>query len=374
VKRSGCAALGCAGALVVVLAALTGIAFRLHPFQLQQAAPAPRSVPGVAEPPPVTPEPAPDPDAYLPAVGALRQFQRRDEGDRLRLSYGFVDYNGRPHHVACEISKQDYQRDVTSFGYFVDEMDRSVGRRLSELFEREAERRGLRPYVHFEVEQGTGYRWRWRLPGGLDAGEADRLEAGLRAFDRWLDRDLSRRKEELVAGYLHSRGLRLQGDEISIDYAAEVERDTAPLQDCFAALQRAGEGDGERRLLGLFLAFVQELRYQVPPQVELGRHILGFWAPAAVLVKGAGDCDSKSAAFCALWRHLPERAILILVPGHALVGVEGKPHTDEAYVRLGNRYFVLCEVAGPGKIPPGGAGSNPVSGDFEYVTIEPTGR
>ena len=106
----------------------------------------------------------------------------------------------------------------------------------------------------------------------------------------------------------------------------------------------------------------------MPPPVELGRHILGFRVPTAVLVRGAGDCDSKSATFCALWRHLPRRAILILVPGHALVGVEGKPRADEAYVRLGNRYFVLCEVAGPGKIPPGGEA---LSGSFEYVMIEP---
>jgi hypothetical protein len=85
-------------------------------------------------------------------------------------------------------------------------------------------------------------------------------------------------------------------------------------------------------------------------------------------VRGAGDCDSKSAAFCAMWRHLPRRAILILVPEHALVGVEAKPRADEAYVRLGNRYFVLCEVAGPAKIPPGGKA---ISGSFEYVMIEP---
>ena len=86
------------------------------------------------------------------------------------------------------------------------------------------------------------------------------------------------------------------------------------------------------------------------------------------MVQGAGDCDSKAAAFCALWRHFPKRSILILVPEHALVGVEGKPRADEAYVRLGNRYFVLCEVAGPAKIPPGG---ERISGSFEYVMIEP---
>jgi hypothetical protein len=271
--------------------------------------------------------------------------------------------------MACEIGKRDYERDVASFGYFKDEMDRAVGTRLSELFAAEAELRGVRPYVHFEA-QGTGYRWRWKIPDGLEPAEAAKLEARLRAFDGWLDRDLPRKKEELIGQYLQERGLRLKGDEISIDYEREVERGTGPLRECYQALRQVGEGASDRRLLGLFLAFFQELRYEVPPQIELGRHILGFRVPSAVLVRGGGDCDSKSAAFCALWRHLPERAILILVPGHALVGVEGKPRADEAHVRLGNRYFVLCEVVGPGKIPPGGG---MISGDFEYVMIEPAG-
>jgi hypothetical protein len=349
VKRSGCTALGCAGALMLLLALATWAAFRW-----------------LGNPPP--PEPVPETEAYLPNVGSLHQFRRDDAGNRFLLSFGFIDYGGKPHHVSCEIDKRDYERDVTSFGYFKDEMERTVGGRLRELFAGEAGRRGLRPYVRFQVEEGTGYRWRWRIPAGTGADESERLEARLRDFDEWLDQELPKKKESLIAEYLAERGLRLSGGEISIDYGREVTRATGPLQDCYEALRREGEGDGERRLLGLFLAFVQELRYEIPPDVELGRHTLGFRVPTAVLARGGGDCDSKSAAFCALWRHLPRRAILILVPGHALVGVEGKPRADEAFVRLGNRYFVLCEVAGPGKIPPGG---EEISGSFEYVMVEP---
>ena len=354
-RRSGCSALGCAGVAVLALAAAAGIAFHRQEFP-----PAPRPL-----------QDADEPEAYRRAVGALRQFQRADDGDRLRLSFGFIDYNGRPHHVSCEIGKRDYERDVASFGYFKEEMNQALGTSLRELFEREAGRRGVRPYVHFEIQGGTGYRWQWQVPGGLEPAAAARIEARLRDFDGWLDQELPRKKEELIAGYLRERGLRHKSGEISIDYEREVERGTAPLQDCFQALRREGEGDSDRRLLGLFLAFFQELRYEVPPSVELGRHILGFRVPTAVLAQGGGDCDSKSAAFCALWRHFPGRAILILVPGHALVGVEGKPRADEQFVRFGNRYFVLCEVAGPGKIPPGGRS---FSGDFEYVMIEPLSR
>jgi hypothetical protein len=87
-----------------------------------------------------------------------------------------------------------------------------------------------------------------------------------------------------------------------------------------------------------------------------------------VLVQGAGDCDSKSAAFCALWRQIPARALLVLVPEHALIAVEGKAGPDQKSIRLGNRTFILCEVAGPGRFRPG---ETDVSGSFEYILIEP---
>jgi hypothetical protein len=120
--------------------------------------------------------------------------------------------------------------------------------------------------------------------------------------------------------------------------------------------------------MGLLVAFLQELRYEVPPDRVGQRDIFGFWVPAQVMASGEGDCDSKAAAFASLWRDRPSSVIVILVPGHALVGVEARPGPGERFVRLGNRYYVPCEVAGPGKIPPGQSG---ISGSFEYVAIDP---
>jgi hypothetical protein len=354
VKKLGCAALGCAALLALAVGALAWMATW-----------------AMGSPPVVSEEegPHPEPEGYE-EVGALNEFDRKDGGDRLRLSYGFIDYHGRRHEIQCDIRKADYLREVGSFGYSPEEMDRIVGERLLRLYEDEAARRGLGQYVQFEIVDGTGYQWQWEIPGGLPSAKAERLEAELRDFDEWLDKDLERKKDAVLSQYLEERGFQLKGNEISIDYAKEVDQATGPLQDCFLALRRAGEGDNQRRLLGLYLAFFQELRYELPPDVERGRHTLGFRVPTAVMASGAGDCDSKSAAFCALWRHFPQRAILIMIPEHALVGVEAKPRADEAFVRLGNRYFVLCEVAGPAKIPPGGES---ISGSFEYVMIEPVG-
>jgi hypothetical protein len=162
--------------------------------------------------------------------------------------------------------------------------------------------------------------------------------------------------------------MRLQGNEIDVDYERHVRDATEPLADCFAALRSLDRG-GSGPPLDLFLKFLQDLRYELPRDVdEQGRETLGFRVPTAVLVEGAGDCDSKSAVFCSLWRQLPGRVLLVLVPGHALVAVEGKPGPGQASVRLGNRYYILCEVAGPGRFQPG---ETDVSGSFEYVLIEP---
>lgn len=357
-KGTGCAVFGCSALLVLLLMSLLWVSQRLRDFL-------PEDLLAEEDPPQI--EEIPPSEAYV-EVESLEHFERQDAGGRFRLSFGFLDYQGREQQVSCAISKRDYERETASFGYFEDQMDKELERRIRQAFVREAEARGLLRYVRFETYGGTGYRWETEIPGGLDPEEADRIEREIEDFNEWLDRDLDRKRDELMDQYLRERGFKLDGDEIEVDYQRIVDRATSPLRDCFEALRQAGNGDSERRLLGLFLAFFQELRYELPPDVEGGRNTLGFRMPTAVMARGAGDCDSKSAAFCALWRNFPRRSILILLPEHALVGVEGKPGPDEAYVRLGNRYFVLCEVAGPAKIPPGG---ERISGSFEYVMIEP---
>lgn len=359
-KGAGCAVMGCAVLLVLLVAAFLWLvqAVREH---LPEALVAEEDRPEVEE--------VPESEAYVD-VDSLERFERRDGGDRLRLSFGFIDHHGREQQVSCTLSKRDYQRETAAFGYSEKEMGRELGLRLREAFVQEAEARGLLRFYRFETYGGTGYRWEWTTPGNLPPEEKARLKREVEDFDDWLDRELDRKRDELTKQYLRERGFKLEKNTIAVDYERIVLQATPPLQECFEALRRAGDGDSERRLMGLFLAFFQELRYEIPPAVDAGRNTLGFWVPTAVLARGAGDCDSKSAAFCAMWRNLPRRSIIIILPEHALVGVEGKPGPDEAYVRLGNRYYVLCEVAGPGKLPPGG---ERISGSFEYVMIEPVG-
>jgi hypothetical protein len=69
-----------------------------------------------------------------------------------------------------------------------------------------------------------------------------------------------------------------------------------------------------------------------------------------------------------MWRSLDAPIVFVSVPRHMLVGVEMKPGPRQKYVLIRNRYFVLCEVAGPAKLHPG---KGDVEGQFQYVMMEP---
>ncbi|HKV10296.1 MAG TPA: hypothetical protein VJ725_19300, partial [Thermoanaerobaculia bacterium] len=315
-RRSGFAALGCAGVLGLSVAAL--------------------AFPGLRRTLPET-----------PPIQSLGSFETAGAGDRLRLTFGFADYDGRPQRVSCTIRREDYLREVAAFGYVEREIWDQLDRQVRDLVLREVAARGLASYFEIDVYGQTSYRWQWSLPGNLPRREEARLLLEMAKLDTWLNGELRGRIDGLTDAALRERGFRLRGNRIAVDYEQVALRGTGPLADCFEALRRAGRGLDEEHLLRLFVAFFQELPYQVPPEEEGGRRIHGFWVPTAVLARGGGDCDSKSIAFCSLWRNFPRRVLLILVPDHALVGVEERPGPGEAYVRLGNRYFVLCEVAGP---------------------------
>jgi len=316
--------------------------------------------------PPVT-APTPVPDHYLPRVGSLNRFQRTEAAGRYRLSFGFIDHHGRPHEVTCAVDAADHRSLVAGFGFDDVALDREVGRRLETWLSRELASRGLAGYVALKVE-GSRISAEPTLPESLDVEEHNRLVEAIRMFYRLWDGPLLRRRQDLEAEAYRERGFLLEGDKVRIDYAGVARRGRRPLGDCFQALERASPDYNQRQFLGLVLAFFQEIHYEVPPGLVNGLKSLGLWVPSEVLVNNHGDCDSKAVAFAAMWRSLDAPVVFISVPRHMLIGVEMKPGPGEKYVLIRNRYFVLCEVAGPAKLHPG---KRELSGHFQYVLMEP---
>ncbi len=302
------------------------------------------------------PRPAPAPQAST--RDALREFTRESSGDEERVTYGFVDYESRERRVTCFISRAAHEHEMETYGLRQAEIDREWSRRVLAQLERRVAARGFSDLVQVRA-QGGGFAWTVSA-----CPEQDRILAEMsRLADEVVDGEGQAIKAELLRG----QGFLLEGRQVYIDHAGLAERASPVLSDCFHALERSGTGYNARQYLGLFVAFLQEIRYEVPPREQGGREICGLYVPSEVLLGDHGDCDSKSVTFAALWRQFRSPVLVIELPEHVLVGVPLPPGPDDHSVRVGLRDYVLCEVAGPGKLRPGA--KTRLSGNVRYVVV-----
>jgi hypothetical protein len=173
--------------------------------------------------------------------------------------------------------------------------------------------------------------------------ERDRLEREARAV-------LEKQRQT----YLESRGLKVRGDKkVEVDYQRCVTRSIPAMREIARALWQGGADRPSERLERL-LSFVQSLDYALPPVIEDGKEVLGFWVPSRVLIDGRGDCDSKAVLFASLWLSTEKELLaLIKVPNHVLLGIANLPGGGKCLAYHGIE-FNLFEVSGGGaKFPPG---------------------
>jgi hypothetical protein len=112
----------------------------------------------------------------------------------------------------------------------------------------------------------------------------------------------------------------------------------------------------KRESIELLLRFFQDFPYGVPPVTYEKRLISGLFVPPLIFKKGWADCDSKSLLMATVLAHddyFKDKLAMILVPGHALLGLNIRPQVyDESYKHRGKTY-VVAEPTGLGKTPLG---------------------
>ncbi len=303
---------------------------------------------------------------YVEGVAARNAFRRGESADAYEVEYGFIDHQGESHDVACRILRADHQRLGARFGYVERDLRAEVAVRQQAYADDELTRRGLAPYFRIDVST-EAIRSRVAATPGVWSDLSPQRIQELHVAIQTLVPDVVEKGPEIEALIYRERGFRLEGRELSIDYPALARWSAPALDGCAKALRWAGAGYDERQYLGMFVAFLQEIRYEVPPEVRNGRETLGLWVPTEVVANNHGDCDSKAVTFCALWRAFASPTLVIVLPRHVLVGVAMAPGPGQQFVRVGNRYYVLCEVAGPGKAAPG---RGRVEGSFRYLTVD----
>lgn len=109
-----------------------------------------------------------------------------------------------------------------------------------------------------------------------------------------------------------------------------------------------------RESIELLLRFLQDYPYGIPPAVIGRRLIGGLFVPPMSLENGWADCDSKSllmATILSYDSYFKDKMAIILVPGHALLGIEGMASPYDETYKYQNRTFIVAEPTGPGRTP-----------------------
>jgi hypothetical protein len=254
------------------------------------------------------------------------------------------------------------------FDYRLSDMDgveRRIGFRLAKAEIDEA-RQLIRAYDDKEVTSLVETAQRAYL-----SREAPDVEASFQRGDNGLGISLrgpdNRRLQQVLASLndIHRRVsddysrrlyLREIGNTVYPDYPRLAQRYTAPLRplaQAIAGLGGSGGGD-ERTRLALALAFFQTIPYD-PLTDRDANNGIDFIAPPVLLNLNRGDCDSKAVALGAVLHSLlPERKlIIVLLPRHAIVGIDLPARPGERSLAFEGRNYVLMETAGPGSFAPG---------------------
>ena len=171
-------------------------------------------------------------------------------------------------------------------------------------------------------------------------------------FDRYEVNDENLRKHKRIL----KDGLFKQTDnKLELDYDAVVsfyKPYCKVIADELIRLLKIQNKDNTLNRIEMAMKFIQDIPYAIPRK---NRKIYknGCLAPLEVLVKGYGDCDSKTLLFASILTHMIDSDRIIFIKGdkHVLTAI----HYDEKtlrksdFFRYNGKKHYICETAGPGR-------------------------
>jgi hypothetical protein len=301
------------------------------------------------------------------ASQVLPSFDRQEDEDKYYLTYGWADFSGHSHDLSFPLPKNVLNEAEKEFGYFPadlrkhmdDSLELSREKMIEELkeFVEELIRKSKYPeYILIEDITTKSFNLKLSVPPSLHKKvkrEFDKIKAKLAKEQEKYPKLVEKEQEEERRRFFESRGIRVFDGKIGVNHSICVTRNKDRIKPIFEILKKKHSQLSLHQFLGLLLAFIQDVRYYIPPLQERGKTILSFWVPPRVLADNFGDCDSKGVTFASFWTNFKKYPILLItVPNHFFVGLAIPSFTGEGLVVNGVRY-TLCEVTGPGKMPPG---------------------
>lgn len=270
-------------------------------------------------------------------------FFRDRQGTQERLSYRWRDHDKRVHSMSVALRREAVDAAEASFRDFsLEDMWQYVMDQVKD----EVANFGHGARVDFQ-RSANGLSWKYTTRDQRSAPVlGKRIEARL----------------AVAKNYYLSRHLRRQvgNKRVMVDFAAAtvaLQESMAPLARSIGKESEVSDADDDRARVGLSLSFFQAIPYaRLEDKARQG----GDFLPApALLAENRGDCDSKAVALAAVLRSfVPGRKMaMVLMPGHAALGVDITPRAGDQTIRDHEQRYVVLEAAGPAMLPVGRVGT-----------------
>jgi hypothetical protein len=297
----------------------------------------------------------------------LPAFDRKEDQDHYYLTYRWTDFKGQNQNMPFTLSKGLLIEAEEEFGYFPADLRKhlddslEISRKnmiedLRKFVQKMIKKSKYPEYILIEKSTSKSFNLKLSVPPTLHKKakrEFDKIKAKLaKEQEKYLKR-VEKEQEEERKRFLENRGIRLFDGKIGVNYSSCVMKNKDRVRPIFEIMRENYQDLSLHQFLGLLLAFIQDIRFYIPPLQERGKIILSFWVPPRVLADNFGDCDSKGVTFSSLWTNFKKYPLLLItVPKHFFVGLAIPSFSGVGLVVNGMR-FTLCEVTGPGKMPPG---------------------
>lgn len=111
------------------------------------------------------------------------------------------------------------------------------------------------------------------------------------------------------------------------------------------------EIDTRHHRIEMAIKFVQDIPYAIPDEFEGKKYTGGALCPPELLIRGYGDCDSKTMLFVGILSYMinPNDIIFVGVTNHMLAAVKNDEVPGGVYFKNGDDRYYLAETAGPGR-------------------------
>jgi hypothetical protein len=297
-------------------------------------------------------------------------FHKTEGQNNYNITYGWEDYQGNPLRISFSYPKRFLAEAEEEFGYYQEEMDEYINKNLAGIRKEAVEylrKKTLKfindseysDFIFIEDSEPEKFDLKLSVPYS-HAEEYEEIKAEFNRITHQIAdeqekyfRKIEKEQRKIKEQFLEMRLLRFVGDHIGVHYTHCVQKNRPRVKDVMEVMKDNNKTMPLQKFLALMLAFIQEIRFEIPPIRENDKYIGGFWVPPRVIVDNKGDCDSKGVTFASLWRNFKSYPLIIIrIPNHMFLGVAIPTIGENVLVINGLRY-TLCEVTGPEKIPPG---------------------